>query len=65
MASEDGTECVRIVLRTDGLYSYCRVWNDLPDIAGKSGPYCGVYDSAQTAEFEARARVPWLSPISN
>jgi hypothetical protein len=27
---------------------------------GTPGPDCGIYDSADTAETEARQRVPWL-----
>jgi hypothetical protein len=27
---------------------------------GKTGPDCGIYDSPDTAEMEARQRVPWL-----
>jgi hypothetical protein len=27
---------------------------------GPLGPDCGIYDSADTAETEARQRVPWL-----
>jgi hypothetical protein len=27
---------------------------------GPPGPDCGIYDSADTAENEARQRVPWL-----
>jgi hypothetical protein len=32
---------------------------------GEMGPACGIYDSAFTAENEARLRVPWLHPISH
>ena len=63
--NDDGTRCIRIVRRWVGLYSYVQVSYDLPEIAGLPGPYCGVYDSAETAEREARARVPWLSQTSN
>jgi len=28
---------------------------------GLPGPYCGVYDTPETAEAEAMGRVPWLA----
>ncbi len=31
------------------------------DAWGPPGPECGIYDSADTAESEARQRVPWLT----
>jgi hypothetical protein len=30
---------------------------------GPPGPDCGIYDSADTAENEARQRVPWLADV--
>jgi len=30
---------------------------------GPPGPDCGIYDSADTAESEARQRVPWLIDV--
>jgi len=30
---------------------------------GPPGPDCGIYDSADTAENEARQRVPWLRQL--
>jgi hypothetical protein len=30
---------------------------------GPAGPDCGIYDSADTAESEARQRVPWLRQL--
>jgi hypothetical protein len=65
ITSEDGAHRILIVRRPDGLYSYRHVQDDLPEIAGVPGPYCGVYDTAETAGREARARVPWLRRISN
>jgi hypothetical protein len=32
---------------------------------GPAGPDCGIYDSADTAETEARQRVPWLKQQLN
>ncbi len=62
IVSPDGEHRVLIVQRADGAYSYRRQWLvDSP--AGKDwgapGPYAGVYDSAETAEREAVARVRW------
>ena len=34
--------------------------NELEGAWGPPGPDCGIYDSADTAESEARLRVPWL-----
>jgi hypothetical protein len=63
--SADGLQRVWIVERADGAFSYRMIWNGDPEIAGKPGPCCGIYDSAEIAESEARARVPWLAEISN
>jgi hypothetical protein len=30
---------------------------------GPPGPDCGIYDTADTAENEARQRVPWLADV--
>jgi len=35
------------------------------EVWGPPGPDCGIYDSADTAETEARQRVPWLRQQSN
>jgi hypothetical protein len=32
---------------------------------GPPGPDCGIYDTADTAEDEARQRVPWLRQLFN
>lgn len=53
---------VQIVLRTDGFFTY-RISARLAEGWGPSGPDVGVYDSADTAEAEARRRVWWLSAI--
>jgi hypothetical protein len=50
---------VLIVIRADGRFTYC--WQEWLD--GAWGPRsigAGVYDSALTAETEARQREPWL-----
>lgn len=64
LLKEQGDERVLILRRPDGSFTYRRQW------AGKTGwgnpgPACGVYDSACTAENEARARVSWLHPVAN
>ncbi len=61
----DGLQRVWIVERADGTFSYRRIWDDNSEVAGTPGPYCGIYDSAETAEAEARSRVPWMADISN
>jgi len=63
--STDRIRRVWIVQRDDGIYSYRCLWYGDPRIAGKAGPYCGLYDSADTAETEARSNVPWLNECSN
>ncbi len=62
--SADGLQRVWIVERADGTFSYRRIW-DHSESAGRPGPYCGIYDSAETAEAEARSRVPWIAEILN
>ncbi|HEY3812846.1 MAG TPA: hypothetical protein VGL66_06440 [Caulobacteraceae bacterium] len=58
LEKDDGTEAVRIVRRSDGVFSYQKVWRR-PD-GDEVGLYAGLYDSAETAEREARDRIPWL-----
>jgi len=65
VVSGDGLQRVWIVEREDGTFSYRRIWDDKSEGAGMPGPYCGIYDSAETAEAEARSRVPWMAEISN
>jgi hypothetical protein len=63
--SADGLQRVWIVEREDGAFSYRRIRDDNSEVAGVPGPYCGIYDSAETAEAEARSRVSWMAEISN
>jgi hypothetical protein len=63
--SADGLQRVWIVEREDGAFSYRRIWDEYSEATGRRGPYCGIYDSAETAEAEARSRVPWIAEISN
>ena len=60
----DGSERVLIVRRDDGLLTYQRQWR-LPDDSdwGVPGSDCGLYDSVQTAEDEARLRIGWLGAL--
>ena len=53
-----------IVRRADGAYSYRRQWLH-HNRWGAIGPYCGIYDSEETAEAEARGRIPWLISLLN
>lgn len=57
---ESENERVLIVRRRDGAFSYRRQIH-LFDGWGDPGPMLGLYDTAATAEIEARARVWWLS----
>jgi hypothetical protein len=59
----EGEHRVLIVQRADGAYSYRQ--QSLTELAserlwGALGPHAGIYDSAETAEREALARVKWL-----
>lgn len=57
-----GEHRVHIVLRPDGVYSYrleFLVITDAGTVWGGHGPYCGLYDSAETAQSEAVLRVWW------
>ena len=64
--SDDGSKAVLIVRRDDGVFSYRCVWYDAdPRTDGMPGPYCGLYDSPATAEFEALCRVTWLAKTPN
>jgi hypothetical protein len=64
LTNEHGDERVLILRRLDGSFTYRRQWASGTGW-GNPGPACGVYDSAFTAENEARARVSWLHPIWN
>ena len=58
----NGFKKVLIIKRNDGMYTYRR--QELTD-NGWSSPTidAGVYDSPDTAESEARLRVPWLREL--
>ncbi len=57
----DGGERVLIVLRPDGLFTYRHQWSEGAGWSAE-GLDCGLYDSPETAEAEARLRVAWLVP---
>jgi hypothetical protein len=72
----DGTKRILVVRRADGCHSYrAQFQNDegefdatpwptgYPKEAGwgPPGPYLGIYDSAETAKWEALGNVEWLS----
>lgn len=62
ITSPDGKHRVLVIRKGDGNYSYRRQWLvDAPDGPqwGAPGPYCGIYESAETAEREAIARIDW------
>lgn len=60
--NDAGDERVLIVQRSDGLWTWRKQALHV-DGWGSEGPDCGVYDSAESAENEARARTHWLAPL--
>lgn len=51
---------VEIAERSDGYFTY-RTRTKLTDGWSPAGPDAGIYDSAASAEAEARSRVWWLA----
>ena len=51
---------VLIVRRADGVFTYRKQWSE-GSSWGTAGPDIGVYDTAETAEKEARSSVWWLA----
>ena len=60
LTNDAGDERVLVVRRSDGSHAYRRGWHG--EGGWSDGPDLGLYDSAETAETEARARVSWLIP---
>lgn len=60
LTSDAGDERVLIVRRADGVYTYRR--EQYGEDGWDKGLDLGLYDSANTAEAEARMRVGWLVP---
>src|SRR5258708_2186139 len=65
----DGTytyrrQWISVARTTDTDSSIINANNDPKEAWGPLGPDCGIYDSAGTAESEARHRVPWLLDFS-
>lgn len=54
---------VQIVRRVDGAFTF-RMRSKSSHGWNRPGPDCGIYDSRETAEAEARARVWWLAATS-
>lgn len=72
LENSEGTERLLITQRLDGAYTYRRQWRNIPTSSlvppedyewGPFGPDCGIYDSAETAEIEARQRIKWLKDV--
>ena len=57
-----GTARVLVIRRVDGRFTYRRQEQEL-DGWSRATIDAGVYDSADTAEMEARQRVPWLRAL--
>jgi len=60
LTNETGDERVLIVRRADGVFTYRCEWHG--EGGWSDGLDVGLYDSADTAEAEARMRVGWLVP---
>ena len=57
----DGLERVLVVTRADGLATYRRQWAEASGQWVSTGPDCGLYDTVETAEAEARTKIWWLA----
>ncbi len=62
LSDRDASKRVLIVERADGAFTY-RVEFLGAGSEPVAGPDCGIYDSAETAEAEARSRVPSLNEV--
>jgi hypothetical protein len=62
LAGKDASKRVLIVQRVDGAFTY-RHEVLVADGEASVGPDCGIYDSAETAEAEARSRVSDLNEV--
>jgi len=60
----DGLLRAIIVRRNDGRFTYRRQEKEGQDW-GPATIDAGVYDSPDTAEMEARQRIPWLKALFN
>lgn len=56
----DGGKRIVIVRRADGRYSF-RAQFLSEDGWGPMGPYLGIYDSAETAKWEALENIDWIA----
>lgn len=61
LTNDAGDERILIILRGDGVATYRRQWSRSGGW-GDIGPECGLYDTTEAAENEARARTQWLVP---
>lgn len=57
----DGDSRILIVRREDGRYSFRGQFRGKDADWGPPGPYLGIYDSAETAKWEALGNVAWLT----
>ncbi|MCP5395505.1 MAG: hypothetical protein H6918_02005 [Sphingomonadaceae bacterium] len=51
---------ILIAQRNDGFFTYCKSFRHDGEW-GQTGPDCGIFDSALTAETEAMQKVDWLA----
>lgn len=62
LEGRDTTRRALICRRNDGSFTYGQQFAE-GDHWGPMGPHCGIYDSALTAETEARLRCEWLKKV--
>ena len=60
MDKPDGGKRIVVVRRADGRYSF-RAQFPTEDGWGPMGPYLGIYDSAETAKWEALGKIDWIA----
>ncbi|MBL8832957.1 MAG: hypothetical protein JNL71_11255 [Rhodospirillales bacterium] len=56
----NGDKRILIVRRADGRYSFRAQFRNEGGW-GPMGPYLGIYDSAETAKWEALGRIEWIA----
>lgn len=63
LTNDAESERVMIEEREDGVVTSRMQWK-WRNGWGTPGPECGLYDSLETAESEARGRIVWLGPLT-
>lgn len=74
VTSLDGKRRFHLYDRGDGFFSFDETFQAIEDLSDVGGPvetywaegyHSGLYESAEEAQREARALLPWLQDISN